>query len=892
MKQCRSTSVYHPALWVACAFAACSGNGSDIGPRLAKLPGESCKVVVLDDAGRGVVSATVSVVGTPISAITGRNGRGDFLASPRGRALCSADGANGAAVAGDRLATLRVALSIIGADLPSPLWLPSLPAIASTITLGTQAAATAIPSSAGGILTVPTGSSVGLPGAVGATVAVRTGVLQAQHLPGDLPVPATGAILFGGGLFVDPPAVTFTPAANIDLADDLGLGNALATLYHLDDTTGEWTAVATAATATAGRITKAVAVATGGLYAFGVAVAATTVSGRVVDGNGEPVPDVMVSVDAIKVVTDGAGRFVATGVPATRGDGAPRAAAIELFAGGGCLPARATASVAVAAASTEVGDFTLDTMSAGNVRVQQVVRGRGDSLQPAGISSLRGDVALAVTSDADGQVLFEDLPAEWFGFQEGRPADGNEVFYAQSVGFLERGRRWLDAYQFFFQQPRFLGTRRSRTIVTDSLGGGPVQDAAVVRGAVPGAGLIGITQQAGAFFVDRDFEGRATASLRSQRGGRTIVHAFSIDRPDGEHLELPLLRVLRAPLGAFDRHGLVAGTLLGADPSRLQRLRVTRRISLQEWWDDVVEGVPIPSSLPIDVDPATTHAAFQAGVAVAGGNLAAAEVTTAGGITTLQKAGIADERVPSEGGMTQIDIALDLTATTTFVVANALTALDPDIVVANLRFALALEQPSGRVVDVVRELGGNLSSAGNDLQFQLPELTGSRAGSRWLALVQGTSSSGAATLRHSSVIRLPSDGASGFALPTFPTISFPPPSAMVAATGFTVGFTLPACQFGKIELRSDAGGELLLWQAIVPPDQTQFTFVQLPSEAATPLVAGRTYELTVSAYRGFSGPLIASSNPYRDYATFVQSIGFTEGGVEQVSRRTVTITTN
>ncbi|HZN39957.1 MAG TPA: hypothetical protein VFD82_14190 [Planctomycetota bacterium] len=881
--------------WALLLLAGCSGEGSDIGPTLPPLPKASCKVVVLDDLGRGVVGASVSV-GTA-AAVTGRNGRTDLFADPRGRVLIAVNGANAAAVAADRLAALRVATTVVGPDLPSVFWLPDLPDSASaTLTLGTQVATTAITSTSTAVLTVPAGCSVGLPGSA-TTVTVRAGVLQASHLPGDLPSPPTGAILFGRGLFVDPPAVTFAPAADLDVADDLLLGGGTASLYRLDDTTGEWAEVASGITNTGGRIIAAGAVATGGLYAFGAVVPATTVSGRVVDPSTvrQPVPDVMVNVDHRKVLTDGAGHFVATGVAAASADGSLRQATIELFAGGFWLPARLGRTVLVTSAPTDAGELVLDTMPAGNVRVQQVARGRSDPLRECRISSIFGDVALATLSDANGQLAFEDVPAQYFGFQDGHPIDSLEVFYGQAIAFLDSGRRWFDVYQFRFNRAWYIGARSTRALVTDALGGGPLMDAVVVQGSTAGQGFVGKTLESGSFVVTRDFAGRATASRSSQRGGRTIVHAVSIERPDGDHVELPLQRVLRAPLGAFDRHGLVAGTVTGADGSRAHRLRVTRRISQQEWWEDVAEGVPIPSSLPIDVDPATTHAAFQAGVAVAAGNLAVTELTT-GPVTTLLKAGIVADFAPVEGDVVPLDIALDLDATTLFVVSGAFPGPSTDIDRTTLTYSLALRQPSGRVVDVARALS-YIDTPGSSLVFLLPDLTGSLQGSQWLALVQGSKVSGGSTLRHSSLISLPRPIPDSFQLPaSFPSISAPAPGAVVPASGFTVQFGLPAGSiYATIELRSDSGAELLLWQVYVPGNQTQFAFVQLPPEAVTPLrplQPGRTWSLTVTAALRGAEVLPDIPDPYRDQAGFVQSIGTAERGVRVVASRTITITTN
>ena len=128
-------------------LAACEGDGSDIGPRLPLLPAESTKVMVFDDGNRGVVSATVSVVGSSTSALTGRNGRGDFLAEPRGRVLFDVDPTWAAATAGDALAGYRVALSVVGTDLPVPLHVPDVSAAASaSIAVGEQQVQTVVAS--------------------------------------------------------------------------------------------------------------------------------------------------------------------------------------------------------------------------------------------------------------------------------------------------------------------------------------------------------------------------------------------------------------------------------------------------------------------------------------------------------------------------------------------------------------------------------------------------------------------------------------------------------------------------------------------------------------------------------------------------------------------------
>jgi hypothetical protein len=524
--------------------------------------------------------------------------------------------------------------------------------------------------------------------------------------------------------------------------------------------------------------------------------------------------------------------------------------------------------------------------------VQRILRGRAEALRPARISCVSAAVALATTSDAQGQSTFEDVPVRYFGFQEARPRDASEVFYGQSNNFLESGRRWLDVYQFLEKRAYYLGARNTVARVSDSIGGGVLVDAAVIQGSVANAGFVGITDESGSYVVDRPFSGRATATLKTQRGGQTIVSASSIERPDGEHIELALERVLRTPLGAFDRHGLVAGNVLGADPLRQHQLRTTRRLSVQEWWDDVIEGVPIPSSLPVDVDPALTHGPFQVGVAAAGGAIAVVELTAPLGVTTLENAGIAADIVPLEGAAITQDIPLDLPATSTFTIAGVLANLDPLIDVTQMQLSLGLRQPTETVIDVARGLRGNHVANGADVQLRLPALTGALQGNQWLAVLHGSFVSGAETLETAVLVAFDEAAETANPLLPFPVVTEPAPGSTVPASGFMVAIQLPlGTRFGTIELRSESPGEKLLWQALVPPIQTQFPFVALPAPAQTPLIAGRTYTLTVSAYFG-NTLIVSTSAPYRDQTPFTQSLGPPERGASQVSRRSFQITTN
>lgn len=877
------------------AFVSChKGSGSEVDPRLQPLPGDSCKVLVLDDAGRGVAEARVQLDGSSRVALTGKNGRGELFAGPTGTVLVSVDGTAAAATDGDELGSLRVAMPTHSGDLSWPVFLPDLHGSAgAAVTAGNQVADTVLDdsSSSGAVLTIHSGSSVGLPNSA-TTATVRTGMLHAEHLPGTLSnwTPTT-TLLSGRGIFVDPPDLSCAPGATLDLPDDLHLGSGTAQLYRLDPTTGQWGYVATGITASGGRLVASGAIVHGGLYAFGTTVVPASVTGRVLDADDTPAPlaGMAVTIDGRRAATGEDGTFLVEGVPGSFADGSSRTAQIEVFAGGSRLPARTATSAAVAAtATTDVGDLTLDTVHAGNLRIQLVQQGQPQAYRRIAVSTRWGGVATVTTSGADGIATIEDLPTGWFGYQEAHPLDRQEVLYAHATEFRQAGNRWSEAHLYFGKRGWWNGSRQVRVQVTDALGGGPIQGAHYVRGNTD---LAATTRETGTLFIDRTFYGKATTTLETTREGRTVVHAFTIVGPDSGHLEMPMVSAMRTPLGAFDRHALVEGTLTGANPAREHRLRTTRRIELQEWWEDVGEGRALPGTLPMDTDPAVTHAAFRCGLAAAGGHLAASEVTTVGGVTTLHALGLATDLHATEGGVLSRDLPLDLPATTTFTAPGALGALDAGIAAADLVFDLALEQPSGRAVDVVRGIGGNHTAVGEDLQLQLPALTGALAGNHWVLQLRGSAEAGGETVVQRSLLRFTSSG-TGATVPLFaaPAITQPAAGATVDAAGFPVDFTLPeGTVYATIELRSDTGSDLRLWQVTLPPTATTFSFWTLPERADNPLVAGRTYTLTLTVHRALTGPFSGNSR-YKSLTGYLQSMGAIERGIDAVSSRSIQVT--
>jgi hypothetical protein len=882
----------------ALLLAACQGNGSDIGPRLPRQPDASQKVLVLDDQGRGVCGARVGVDTVP-PVVTGRNGRSDFFADPHGLHTLFPDARAASATATDRLvAPFGIRAQLPGADVPFAIYLPDT-APSATLTVSTAASSTPAvlddTAQSGARLLIPAGTSISAPppSIFVPQVTFRFGRLEAVHLPGDLPVAGTGAWLFGRGFFLDP-AVTFAPGVTIEVPDDLGLGTGTATLFHLREE-GDWVVAGTGAVSTAGRIRLDNAVTQSGLYSYAVQVpSVATLRGHVVDAKGRSVSTPMVAVDGSRLLADNDGRFTIAAVAATLGDGTPRSAVVEVRGAGSWLPVgtSVTTTTLSPGAIVDLGDVVLDTLPACNVRVLAIRHGVIEPFRRIGLGTLDGLTAAQAIGDANAQCEFDEVPTDFIGFAVGHPIDHEKVFFAQGVTEVSGGRRRFDLSVFYDDFFWFVGTRSSRTIALDRIGGGPVHDAEIVRGSTDGQGASGLTNETGTVFVDRAFDGRATAVVRTTVAPQVNVSAFTIEHPNGNQLEMPLRRALRQPIGAFDRHGTATGPITGFDPAAEQRLRTTRLLELEDWFDDVFAGEPMQTSLPVKVDPTLPAGAFRVGIAVPSGNFAVAQGHTTSGLFTLDSVGIAAGLAVPEGVVTPFTLALDHPANVLFTAPGARGGLDAAFADGDLRFDLAFAETSGRVVDVARGIAGNIAVSGQDVVFSLPPLDGALAGGAWLCAFGASANTGTTAIAQRTLQRLQAGALPTIRFLPLPTITAPVDGAVVSSGGFTVDFALPpGSLYGTIDLHN-GGSEDLRWEVVVPPDLTSFRFWQLPTDVPTPLQASRSYTLTVTAYRADNGVNNGSQDPYRDLTTYFYTTGAAERGVTAVSSQTITVNTN
>ena len=485
------------------AFAACTGDGSNIGPAFAKLPAGTCKATVLDDQGRGVSGAVVTVGdGT---GVTGRSGRAELYGDRRGPQLVRVDARNASASDADRLASLAVAASVAGPDLPDAIYLPDT-SDSVVLTVGTGAALPATDlddtANSGAILRLAAGTVVA--DGASATVELRIGTLAAGHLPGPLPAATNRAWHATRGFFVDPPTATFANGATLIVPDELSLGGTACALLRLDPETGFWSQVAGFASSAGGVIQLGNAVTTGGLYVYAFDAPTATVFGRVVDAGGLPVYGAYVRADSVPLVTDNDGRFRAE-VAGADAQGVSRNVSIEVRGGGFWLPIAATfpSGVLGSGASADLGELELDTAPSGSVRMQLIRRGRAVSDRRVTVSGgLFASLASSYT-DSIGQCTLEDVPAGWFGTTVAYPLSDSSLSVTEPLSFLGAGFRILSSTYYFTDRSFVSGGRNARVEALDPRGGGQIQGAAMVRGRTPNEGYIGVTREGGAVFTNR-----------------------------------------------------------------------------------------------------------------------------------------------------------------------------------------------------------------------------------------------------------------------------------------------------------------------------------------------------------------------------------------------------
>jgi len=884
------------ALSCVIGLAACQGDGSEIGPNLGTKPPEPFQVQVLDDRGEPVCGARVT---TPAgTAITGRAGRAESPQRPSGANLITIAASAASAADGDDLQGLAVTATSIDGDraLERPLYLPDAAASNGlNLSTGVQAATQVLDdvTNSGGVLIVGAGSQVSDGGS--AAVTLRTARLEPRHLPVSVPAPPGHAALVSRGIFVSPPTATFA-GVELALPDDLGAstGGGPIDLLRLDERSGTFALVGSGV-GNVGRISSAApGIDRGGLYVFAAATQrVATLRGRVVDGDGRPQARVFVLADGRSTTTAADGSFELGPLAALDLGGDARTVLIDLVGGRGSLPLTVSTLVDLADGPVDLGDRILDTRPSAHLRLLLLERGVAVADRILHTTEALGRAVATTFAGADGTAVIEDLAEGFYGITFGRTDGQQNSFRTQALLRIRPADRIVDA-NVFSVRGTYDERRRGNTVqVFDADGGGPVQDAVVVRGDQPEQGFVARTFEGGVAFLGLASDDQVTAVSDRSRYGQRAISACTAVATSAHRIELPVHTLLLPRVGSFERHGLVAARIAGGTPGGGRELRIAWPLRYRDWFERVMLDAASAGRTPVKLAPtADADVQFTAGVPLPRGHLALVETRLEFGTPVVDGAFVAFDLAPAEGSTTALTGQLSRRDTDfTAVIASG---GPPSIGVGTLTADWGAENAAGTIADVARgTIPVGTRFTGGALTFTLPALSGVFAGGRHLVCVHGSETVAGVTREQRQVIPLtqPNGNVAGRLLGV-PELRQPAPGAVVDPEGFTVEYTLPAdATFALVRLRSDGIGELREWTALLPATASSFTFRRLPGEAAAVLAPGLTWRLEVTAYRVLYGPLALEPDIYTSVLANFVTLGPADLGVDALSRISITVTT-
>ncbi|MEZ5988824.1 MAG: hypothetical protein R3F30_06820 [Planctomycetota bacterium] len=850
------------------------GEGSFVPPSLPRTAESWLSGVVVDGDGKPITGARVSIPGTGATTATGRNGRFYLDTPPTGPRLVEVDGADATADGADRFPALRLLHPVAPGkgDLARVVVLPDLTTgTASTLALGSPLASpTTIDATAtaGGRLVLSAGVVPSRAGATGNVDVTLTSV-EVSQAPLDLPAAGAGVRIATRLLWVTPVDVTFAGGSrDLELANDLRLPATSATeLYRLDPVSGTWNLVG-AGVVQAGGTTIATSAGTlpgGGLYAFAASVAtSTTVTGRVADQDGRPLPFARVCAeDAPAVTCDQQGAFTVPTVAAVDGSGAARNLRVRAYAPLGWSPAMAVQNTTPSGAATDAGLLGLLTWRVNGVRVLAV--NRGVSLPDRRFRVGIGGLGVSGLTEVDGSLDRRDLPLgfgrAWTGYEEAGAMRTPDDLVREGVGDYD----FVDFEAFVRSwNPRDLEAKdQNFLLVVDADYGGPIEGARVQASANT-TSRSELTEEFGSLLFDNERFQDQTASFGSTAPtGRKVASAFTIGYIDNGRVEYPL-RVARWPSpGAYEPFGLVDGALTGSVGGKDRRLTVQPLRYDNDWFDVALGGPTWVEDMPRLVDPDVAGTAYLVGLPMGRAAFSAAEGVVTGGVFHPERFGLVEGLVVTPGTRQALDLALAWPVDTALAVTSLASSLDAGYAVTDLRYRLALSDASGLAVDALPESGG-VAIVGADLSFPVPTLTGTLAGRRYLLWAAATRVAAGATDRQEVLLASSGTTATSPGFSPLPRITAPAPGATVPKDKFTVQWTAdPSAAWLELELSAEDGSDDRYWSVVLEPTRTSFEFGPLVNGAVPILTGGRSWTLTLRSARIDRGYLLGRSDVYQ-----------------------------
>ncbi|MGA0058118.1 MAG: hypothetical protein ACO3RU_00880 [Planctomycetota bacterium] len=837
------------------ALAACTGDGSDIGPRIEPLPGASYRLTVQDDVGRGVSSARVTLAASA-SAVTVGDGTCDLLVTAAENAVLRIAADAASASDGDRLVGLTLRTDPFRAEwLSYVVHLPDIaPSAGLAVVPGVVASAQVLDDSvtSGAVIEIPPGVEVS--GAL-APFVMRTGKLRDDHIP---PLPLVGGLvpMASRGIFVDiPSGVSLTPGADLLLPNDLALPDgARAQLFYLDTVTGLWTDIGQAIAGPTGLRADGRLLA-GGLYAaaFSPDPAARASLAGFVERELRPtaLADLRVRIGQAVTSTDGSGRFALSGIPVVDGAGQPRAARVQLAGGGRHVPVTDEVEVPLAVGEDKQ-DFerTSPTLNYGiDTRFQLIQRGAALPGTWFGLGTTEtgsGDIAV---SDDDARFDVPRVEEGFLSFLVGRPDPVRQDRVRVAEGLLSLGRRRNRDLQLFYDEQPWRPGGAPQVWAVDPLRRGLVAGTKVFRNSGGGDSEVGTIRDDRLERYDiRSAE--VVLASETEEDGRTVVSAFLCQEFDVGRLEAPIRRASRPRLGAYDPFGIVEGVLAGSGPGL--RVVATPRLETGIWFDAARAGEEIEARAPVLLEPSRDGGQrFELGLPAAGGQLVATTTETVGGGLQLTGLGYELGLRPAAGSRAPIT-GLDLTTSRqAYTVQGATDGRDPRIQQVGFLADVAVEANGGvDLVDAARGLA--TSPDGSDgLRIDLPALDRLPQAEAHLVLFRGTGRDGDLEVGQQVYARIAAQQVESRGLLAVPQVASPAPGATVEDSGFTVELALPAdALFGVVTLRSRGAAVERTWTCVVPQTSTSVRIRPLPAGDDVPdvLVPG-DYDLEVEAYR-------------------------------------------